>query len=248
MEKKRCTAIVLAGGQGKRMGAKVQKQYLDIGGKPLIYYSLHTFEESAVIDDVVLVVGQGQTEYVRREIVEKYGFSKVDYITEGGKERYDSVWEGLKILKDGKLTVQNTDGYVFIHDSARPFTDEAILKRGLESVEMHQACVIGVPSKDTVKIADVDGFADTTPDRDCVWIIQTPQIFKTSLIIEAYSRLMGEQCIQVTDDAMVVEQKLGIPVKLVKGSYENIKITTPEDLELAEVLVKRVFGEMFPKS
>lgn len=239
MMKKRCTAIVLAGGQGKRMERDVCKQYLEIGGKPLMYYSLQTFEESEIIDDVVLVVGKGQTEYVRQNIVDCFQFGKVDTIVEGGKERYHSVWEGLQVIRAQTMREPNTDGFTFIHDCARPFTDEAILKRAYESVQVHRACVVGVPSKDTVKITDDEAFARETPDRSKVWIIQTPQVFETSLIIEAYFKLMRENCSQVTDDAMVVELMMGLPVKMVQGTYENIKITTPEDLDIAEVFIKR---------
>lgn len=238
MEKKRCIAIVLAGGQGTRMGTRKQKQYLEISGKPLIYYCLHTFEESEIIDDIIIVVGAGQTEYVRSEIVGRYGFRKVRTIVEGGKERYASVWEGLKALKPTGLT--DAGNYVFIHDSARPFVTEEILMRAYKGVEEWEACVVGMPSKDTVKIADRHGFAKETPDRSCVWIIQTPQVFEVSLVMEAYSKLMREDCIQVTDDAMVVEKILEHPVKMIEGSYENIKLTTPEDLDIAEVFVKRI--------
>lgn len=240
---KHCTAIALAGGQGRRMGTDIQKQYLDISGKPLLYYSLHVFEESEIIDDVVLVVGEGQEEYVRKEIIDRYGFEKVVHIVEGGKERYDSVWAGLQVvqvLQNGHVdTAEQEENYVFIHDSARPFVTEAILERSYSKVRECRACVVGMPSKDTVKLVDEHAFAKETPDRNYVWIIQTPQVFETSLIFEAYSRLMREKCIQVTDDAMVVEQMMGLPVKMVEGSYENIKITTPEDLDIAEVFVKR---------
>lgn len=240
---KHCTAIALAGGQGRRMGTDIQKQYLDISGKPLLYYSLHVFEESEIIDDVVLVVGEGQEEYVRKEIIDRYGFEKVVHIVEGGKERYDSVWAGLQVvqvLQNSHVdTAEQEENYVFIHDSARPFVTEAILERSYSKVRECRACVVGMPSKDTVKLVDEHAFAKETPDRNYVWIIQTPQVFETSLIFEAYSRLMREKCIQVTDDAMVVEQMMGLPVKMVEGSYENIKITTPEDLDIAEVFVKR---------
>ncbi|MDY5985832.1 2-C-methyl-D-erythritol 4-phosphate cytidylyltransferase [Sporofaciens sp. SGI.106] len=240
---KHCTAIALAGGQGRRMGTNIQKQYLDISGKPLLYYSLHVFEESEIIDDIVLVVGEGQEEYVRKEIVDRYGFTKVVGIVEGGKERYDSVWAGLQavqVLQNSHFgTEEPEENYVFIHDSARPFVTEAILERAYGKVREFKACVVGMPSKDTVKLVDEHVFAKETPDRNYVWIIQTPQVFDTSLIFEAYSRLMREKCIQVTDDAMVVEQMMRLPVKMVEGSYENIKITTPEDLDIAEVFVKR---------
>lgn len=232
-----CTAIVLAGGQGKRMGTNVHKQYLEISGKPLIYYSLMAFETSAVIDDVILVVGEGYVDYVRTGIVENYGFRKVRQIITGGKERYDSVWEGLKALKTDAGENLYTERYVFIHDGARPFVDEEILVRAYDGVCKYRACVVGMPSKDTVKLADEKGFAIATPDRRFVWNIQTPQVFEMNLIKEAYSRLMGKDYIQVTDDAMAVEQEMRVPVKLVEGSYKNIKITTPEDLAVAEVFL-----------
>lgn len=233
MKKAKCTAIVLAAGQGKRMGTKMQKQYLELKGKPILYYPLHTFEKSELIDEVILVVGEGQKEYCEREIVTKYDFRKIKGIVAGGKERYHSVWNGLQEVTG--------EGYVFIHDGARPFVNEEILKRAYEEVVSHKACVVGMPVKDTIKIADVEGFAETTPNRDLLWMIQTPQVFEINLIKRAYSLLMEEKQIQVTDDAMVVEQMLHEKVKLVEGSYENIKITTPEDLEIASVFVKKGF-------
>lgn len=239
MEKPHCTAIVLAAGRGKRMGASVQKQYIEIEGKPIIYYTLKAFQDSRVIDDIVLVAGSGQEGYVKAEIVEKYGFTKVKTIVAGGAERYDSVWEGLKAIRDGKVGNSARDGYVFIHDGARMFVDEEILQKGYETVVECHACVAGMPSKDTIKLVDDNAYAVQTPQRKYVWTVQTPQIFETSLITEAYSKLMREQCIDVTDDAMVVERMMKVPVKLFEASYENIKITTPEDLEIAEGFLKR---------
>ena len=236
---KKCTAIVLSAGQGKRMGTSVPKQYIEIFGKPIIYYTLKTFQNSQIIDSIVLVVGGGQEQFAKEEIVEKYHFTKVTAIVAGGAERYDSVWQGLKAIRDGKVEDTDGDGYVFIHDGARMFVDEATLKRGYETVLKHRACVAGMPSKDTVKVVDEEGFAVQTPQRKYVWTVQTPQIFETSLITEAYSRLMREQCIDVTDDAMVVEQMMELPVRLFEASYENIKITTPEDLEIAEGFLKK---------
>lgn len=229
MRREKCTAIVLAGGQGKRMGTKTQKQYLEIKGKPVLYYALKAFEESEKIDEVILVVGEGQEEYCRKEIVSKYGWKKVRHIVPGGKERYHSVWNGLQYVEEG---------YVFIHDGARPFVDQEILERAYEAVTQHHACVVGMPVKDTIKVVDEDEFAIDTPNRSVLWQVQTPQTFETSLIKEAYGRLMEKETIAVTDDAMVVEQMTGRKVKLVKGSYENIKITTPEDLLIAEAFLK----------
>ncbi|MCI5867987.1 MAG: 2-C-methyl-D-erythritol 4-phosphate cytidylyltransferase [Dorea sp.] len=238
-EKKHCTAIILSAGQGKRMGTSVQKQYLEIQGKPVIYYSLKAFEDSGIIDDVILVVGHGQEDYVYDEIVRKYGLAKVRAIVPGGKERYDSVWQGLKIIQNGALSEAAKNGYVYIHDGARPFVDEEIIERAYITVNMYRACVAGVPSKDTIKIVDEDGFAVNTPDRRLVWNVQTPQVFETGLITEAYFRMMQKKSIQVTDDAMAVEQEMNVPVKLFEGSYRNIKITTPEDLETANSFLKK---------
>lgn len=234
--KKRCTAVVLAAGQGTRMGTSVQKQYLELEGKPLICYALETFETSSVIDDVVLVVGPGQEAYVREQIIGPYQFDKVTAIVEGGRERYDSVYEGLKAaVRDEKGQVR--DGYVFIHDGARPFVDEEILHRQYEAVGIYRACVAGMPSKDTVKLIDDDNYAVKTPKRKYVWTVQTPQVFENSLIMNAYSKMMGEDCEGITDDAMAVERYMDVPVKLVEGSYRNIKITTPEDLAVARAFV-----------
>lgn len=231
MRKERCTAIVLAAGRGTRMGTKVQKQYLEIDGKPVLYYSLQVFSESPLIDEIILVTGEGQEEYCRCEIIEKYQIDKVKRIVAGGAERYDSVWNGLRELAD--------DGYVFIHDGARPFVTEDILERAYKTVLSHEACVVGMPAKDTIKISDTNGFAKETPKRDDVWLIQTPQVFATKLVKKAYALLMEKKEVQVTDDAMVLETMLDKTVKLVHGSYENIKITTPEDLEIAKVFLEK---------
>lgn len=243
MEKKRCTAIVLAAGSGRRMKSDVAKQYMLLHGRPLLWYALQAVEESAVIDDCILVTGAEDIAYVKDEIVERYGFRKVDTITAGGRERYDSVYQALRVIRDGAMRTPNRDGYLFIHDGARPFLTEEILQRNYEAVAQFRACVTGMPAKDTIKIADGDGFAAQTPDRSLVWQIQTPQVFESALIMEAYEKLMQEkerlaqEGIRITDDAMVVETLLGLPVKLVQGSYENIKITTPEDLLAAEAFL-----------
>ena len=225
-------AVVLAAGRGKRMESSVHKQYLLLHEKPVLYYALKAFEESPV-QEIVLVVGKGEIEYCQKEIVEKYGFQKISHIIEGGAERYHSVYCGLKAIKGAD--------YVLIHDGARPFLDEEIIKRNIQAVREYQACVAGMPSKDTVKIVDENDFAVNTPERRFVWCIQTPQVFETALIRHAYFKLMEneENETGITDDAMVVERMENCAVKLVEGSYENIKITTPEDLILAESLIKK---------
>ena len=221
----RNTAIVLAAGQGKRMHSKVQKQFLEIQGYPVLYYSLRCFQESPLIQDIILVTGEESISYCKEEIVQKYGFTKVSAVIPGGKERYDSVYAGLC-------------EYVLIHDGARPFVTEEILKRGLQKVKETGACVIGMPSKDTVKLSDEEGYVKETPNRKCVWTIQTPQIFSYSLIREAHDSIRQKDMSKITDDAMVVEQETGAKVALAEGSYQNIKITTPEDLDIAEAFLK----------
>lgn len=225
------TAIVLAAGQGKRMKSKVQKQYLLLQGKPVLYYTLHAFEKSPLITEIILVTGKEEIEYCRKEIVEKYGFCKIHKIVAGGKERYHSVYAGLQAAED-------TD-YVYIHDGARPFVDAGILERADEAVRECKACVVGMPVKDTIKIADQEGFAATTPDRRMVWQVQTPQVFAYRLIKNAYDEMMKTEPEGITDDAMVVEMMTDQKVKLVVGSYENIKITTTEDLSIAECFVQK---------
>ncbi len=223
------TAIVLAAGQGKRMHTKIQKQFLEIKGYPVLYYSLRCFQDSPLIEDIILVTGEESVLYCQKEIVGKYGFTKVTKVISGGKERYDSVYQGL-------LACENSD-YVLIHDGARPFITEEILERGLTGAEETGACAVGMPSKDTVKIADESGYIAETPDRSKVWMIQTPQIFQYALIRSAHESIRTREMSNVTDDAMVVEQETGIKVRLAEGSYQNIKITTPEDLGVAELFL-----------
>ncbi len=229
------TAIVLAAGVGKRMNSKIQKQYMLLGGKPVLFYALDAFEKSRV-DEIILVVGKGEIEYCRKEIVEKYKFHKVTKIVEGGKERYHSVYEGLKAI--------DTADYVLIHDGARPFINQQILVHAIEAVKQYQACVVGMPVKDTIKITTEDGFSKETPERKHVWMIQTPQCFSYSLIFDAYQKMLQNEDTTITDDAMVLEKVKGLPVKMVEGSYRNIKITTPEDLLVAEAYLGDIFQDV----
>ena len=235
-KRKRCGAVVLAAGAGKRMNSDTKKQFLLIEDKPVIYYSLQVFQES-FIDEIALVVSREDIDYCKKEIADKYQFSKIKYITEGGRERYHSVAAGIKCLTDCD--------YVFIHDGARPMITDEILCRAYEGVKESDACVVGMPVKDTIKIADQEGYVIQTPDRNCTWMIQTPQVFSYPLIRKAYDKLLEEeerlkeQKVNITDDAMVVEVLMKHPVKLIEGSYENIKITTPDDLITVEKFKSR---------
>ncbi|MDD6203087.1 MAG: 2-C-methyl-D-erythritol 4-phosphate cytidylyltransferase [Lachnospiraceae bacterium] len=228
---KKTVAVVLAAGSGKRMGSTTKKQYMLIGDKPVLYYSLKTFQES-FLDEIILVVSAEDIAYCQTQIVEKYGFDKVKHIIEGGKERYHSVARGLECIKDCD--------FVFIHDGARPMVTSEILLRLYNCVKETGACVAGMPVKDTIKIVDEENTIISTPERRKLWMVQTPQVFSFSLIRDAYRQLLEkeqellEKGVTVTDDAMVVETLTGHPVKLSEGSYENIKITTPEDIRIAE--------------
>ena len=228
----KCTAIILAAGQGKRMKSNVQKQFLQLGEYPVLYYSLKAFQDSSEITDIVLVCGKTEINYCKDAFVQKYHIDKVSEVVAGGKERYESVYQGL-------CACHKTD-YVLIHDGARPMVSEDILERCFQDAQKYHACVAAVPVKDTIKIADENGFAETTPRRDRVWQVQTPQTFSFGLIYDAYARLaaqkdpLAEKGIKITDDAMVVETFTDHQVKLTEGSYRNLKVTTPEDLPLAE--------------
>ncbi len=232
--RKKTVAIVLAAGRGSRMKRDIQKQYLLLKDKPTLYYSLKAFEDS-FIDEIILVTGKDEIAYCHSEIVDKYGFQKVSHIIAGGKERYHSVFCGLQVL-------QACD-YVFIHDGARPFVTEEILERAYAAVQKDRACVVGMPVKDTIKLADEDGYAQTTPRRDLLWMVQTPQVFAFPLIFSAYHKFLQQerellaQGVKITDDAMVAERFSNVRVRMVEGSYENIKITTPEDLLIAEAFL-----------
>lgn len=228
--RERCTAIVLAAGQGRRMKSKVKKQFLNIAGKPIVYYSLHCFERAPFIEDIILVTSSDCVDYCQKNIVDKFGFRKVRKIVVGGKERYDSVYAGL-------LACKNAD-YVFIHDGTRPFIDREMLKRALDGARQTGACVVGMPSKDTVKILNKDQFVTKTPKRSRVWTVQTPQVFRYKVIREAHDAVRKESMEGITDDSMVVEKHGKCKVKMVEGSYENLKITTTDDLFVAEVILR----------
>ena len=226
-------AIVLAAGRGKRMQSDVAKQYLLIREKPVLYYSLKAFEDS-VVDEIILVTSESDISYCKEEIVERYHFKQVKDVVAGGKERYHSVYNGLKAAQGAE--------YVLIHDGARPFVNDAIIERNLHMVKEFGAAVTGMPVKDTIKVSDSEGYVQETPRRDTIWTIQTPQTFRYDWIKSAYDTFFAKEeeytkLYSVTDDSMVAEIFGGLKVKLVEGSYNNVKITTPEDMVLAEAIL-----------
>jgi 2-C-methyl-D-erythritol 4-phosphate cytidylyltransferase len=230
VKKDKCIAIVLAGGKGKRMESNLPKQYIDLKGKPILYYCLSQFQNCDVIDEIILVIGKDEFEYCKENIVNKYSFNKVKNIIEGGNERYNSVYNGLQIIGECD--------YVFIHDGARPFIENKIINNLYKCVKEYKACAVGVQTKDTIKIADENGYISNTPNRNNVWNIQTPQVFEWNVIKKAYDLLMNSSYDNITDDAMVVEKMLNHKVKLVHGNYENIKVTTPSDMLIANAFLE----------
>ena len=227
------TAIVLAAGSGSRMKSKTKKQFMEIKGKPVIWYSLFEFEKSRV-DEIILVTGKEDIDYCKKEIVEKYNLKKIKNVVAGGSERYESVYNGLKEV---------TGNIVLIHDGARPLINNEIIERSIEGTIKSDACVVGVPVKDTIKRANKEGYIIDTPNRSELWITQTPQSFKTDLVKMAYKKMKeelekGNTTLNITDDAMVVEEFTTNQVRFVRGDYKNIKVTTPEDIDIAELFIE----------
>ena len=250
------TAIVLSGGRGSRMNSSIPKQYLKIAGKPLLFYSLDAFQQNDNIDNIIIVANEDYMDYIKTEIVNKYNISKVLAIVAGGSERYDSVYCGLKAITENaycndkaisedvccsieEITKnENKENYVFIHDGARPCISQQVIDKCLRDVRISKACVAAVPVKDTIKVADNEGYSINTPDRKTLWQIQTPQVFLGKLITNAYTKMYESgQTEGITDDAMVVERFTDKRVKMVKSDYKNIKVTTPEDLKIAEIFL-----------
>jgi 2-C-methyl-D-erythritol 4-phosphate cytidylyltransferase len=230
------TALVMAAGSGTRMHSTVKKQFADLCGMPVVGYSLRAFEENSHIRSVVLVVPKGETE-TALELCMKYGFHKVRNIVEGSDQRFKSVYNGLQCVPD------DTD-YVLIHDGVRPLITGDLIDRCCKYVLLTRACVAAVPVTDTIKRANAHGFAAETLDRSTLWSIQTPQAFSFPLIFEAYKSLYktireyGTDESKITDDAVIVENMTDCHVRIIAGDRRNLKITTPEDMVIAEALIK----------
>ena len=228
-EGKHFTAIVLAAGKGSRMNSDIPKQYMKINGREVLYYSLKVFEDS-LVDDIILVVGKEDIDFCRNNIVEKYNINKVVNIVAGGEERYWSVKNGLN-------TAVGAD-YVLVHDGARPCIDIGMVHRLMKEVLVSNACTVGVPAKDTIKIVDSNNYGIDTPDRKTLWQVQTPQCFLYDELLAAYDEMEKTNCNNITDDTMIVERFLDRKSKLIMGDYKNIKITTPEDILVADIFLE----------
>lgn len=225
------TAVILAAGKGSRMKAEVNKQFLMLEEKPIIMYTLQAFHKCSEIHEIVIVTAEEELDYFQQNILTPFDFRKVKCLISGGKERQDSAYNGIKAAsKESEI--------ILIHDGARPFVSQQTIIQCINEAKQHGASSAGMPSKDTIKLVDAAQMVTSTPPRSSVWLTQTPQVFQYDLILQAHEKAkdIGRTA---TDDAMLVEL-MGHPVKMVEASYENIKITTPEDLVIAEQLLKRL--------
>lgn len=228
MDNNYVAAIIVAAGQGKRMKTDINKQYLLLEGKPILAHTINVFEKCTLIDEIIVVVGEHEKAKCLYNIIKKYSFKKVKKLITGGETRQQSMYNGLK-------EVSTNANIVITHDGARPLINETIIQKSIMETLVHKATIVGVPVKDTIKMVDSEGLVSNTPQRDLLWTVQTPQSFSYQLILDAHKAAFEEGFIG-TDDAMLVE-RLGHPIKLIKGKYDNIKITTPEDLIIAESII-----------
>jgi len=231
-------ALVPAAGMGKRMGAEINKQYLLLAGKPILAHTLQIFEDASSFDDIYLIVPEAEIPYCREHVVERYGLAKVRRIVAGGAERQQSVMNGLKAMAGA-----DDDDVVLIHDGVRPLISPLLLERAVEKAREYDGALVAVPVKDTIKVVK-DGIVSETPLREELWLAQTPQAFRYSVIMAAHEIAAAKRYLG-TDDASLVE-RMGKEVHIVMGDYRNIKITTPEDLVLAEAFLKE--NVPFPQS
>ncbi|OGT97459.1 MAG: 2-C-methyl-D-erythritol 4-phosphate cytidylyltransferase [Geobacteraceae bacterium GWC2_48_7] len=223
-------ALIPAAGMGKRMGASTNKQYLQLAGLPILTRTLTIFEQSDKIDGIILIIPEDEIPYCRKKVVEAAGFKKVLEIVAGGRERQNSVMNGLIAL--GRYA--DSDDIVVIHDGVRPFITPVILSDSINVAVDSDGALAAVPAKDTIKIAE-NNIVTSTPDRRLLWQAQTPQTFRYSVILDAHKNaLQNGFC--GTDDSSLVE-RVGGKVVIINGDYRNIKITTPEDMLLAEAFL-----------
>jgi len=224
------TALIPAAGMGRRMGKAVAKQFLPLGDMPMLAHTLLVFQRASEIDEIIPILSKEDMESCLRDIIEQYHITKVKTLVVGGKERQDSVMNGLqKLEKDASV--------VLVHDGVRPFVTPEMIRDCVDLAKKGECVVVGVPLKDTVKEVDDKGLVRHTLERSRLWAIQTPQTFPVKVLKRAYEESYKHKAYG-TDDAMLVE-RAGVKVHVIMGSYENIKITTPEDLILAEEILKR---------
>ncbi len=227
-------AIIPAAGMGIRMGADTPKQFLLLENMPVLAVTLKLFQECKLIDDIIVLVPEDEIAYCENEIVKRHNFDKVYKVSAGGEKRQDSVRIGLNIAKE----IMDEDDITVIHDGVRPLLEMNTLERCINEAIRYPAVIVGIPSKDTIKEVDKEGKVIKTHDREKMWLIQTPQAFRFKEILLAHEKALEYNWTGITDDSMLLE-KLGIPVKMIMGSEQNIKITTPVDLELARFICSK---------
>lgn len=223
------SVVIVAAGSGTRMGTAESKQFLPLRGKPVLVHTLQVFQAVDEVDEIVLVVGAADIDRCER-YRDEYGFDKIRRIVAGGAERQESVYKGI-------LSLPPETEWVLVHDGVRPFVTERHIMACWRAAVEHDAAVLAVQVKDTIKIVDASGRITSTPDRRSLWAVQTPQAFRLSLLREAHERAAADGFVG-TDDAMLVE-RIGRAVHVVEGDYRNIKLTTPEDLLLANWLLEQ---------
>lgn len=228
----KATVLIPAAGMGRRMGVSINKQYLDLAGRPILTHTLALFESHPQVEHIYPIIPRDEIPHCRQQIIDRYGFSKVRRLVPGGAERQDSVRNGLLALAEDGL--DQPERIVLIHDGARPLFNPQLLPKLIERIATEGACIIGVPVKDTIKEVD-DDFIYNSPQRQRLWQAQTPQGFCYQLIASAFARADAERFLG-TDDASLLE-RYEIPVAILPGDYRNIKVTTPEDLIIATALL-----------
>lgn len=222
------SVVIVSAGRGNRMKCDINKQFLKIGGKEVIAHTIEKFYNNKNIGEIIIVVREDEKEFLQENIINKYGYKNLK-IAFGGKERQDSVYNGLQ-------EVDKNCSIVLIHDGARPFVTNEIIEQSIECAQKYNCAIVGIPVKDTIKIVNENNDVCNTPNRNTLWSIQTPQVFDYSLIMKAHEKAKNDKYYG-TDDSMLMEY-LGYNVKVVEGSYDNIKITTPEDLKVAEEILR----------
>ena len=228
---KQVIAIIPAAGIGARMGLTKAKQFIDLCGKPILAVTLSHFQKCNLVDKIAVVVSQDDVDYCLREIVDRYKLSKVFKVIAGGKRRQDSVRKGLEAVADSCR-------WVLIHDGVRPLVSNGLIERVIRAAKDFRAVITGLPVKETVKEVDTQGRVLRSVDRSQLWLIQTPQIFRLEDISLAHQEAVKHGWEEATDDAFLIE-KMGIPVKIIEGEANNIKVTTPQDLNIARFLISK---------
>jgi len=229
-------ALIAAAGKGKRMNSRISKPFIPVSGKPVLAYTVEKFEKCKLIDKIYLIVSPEEKEICHKNIILRYNFSKVQELVDGGETRQDSIYNGLRAMD------KDTD-IVVIHDGARPLVEETIIQDSIEKAQKYGAAIAAIPIKDTVKKSENNFYIDKTLNREEIWRAQTPQTFKYDIILPAYHQAYKDKYL-TTDDAAIVE-RYGHKVKLIIGPEENIKITTPFDLIVAEIFLKKGLGFKF---